>query len=129
MEAITLRLEADTIESIDDEADERDLSRSEYIRNTLRTRHETEQLRREHERIQAKHERRINELENERDRLQRKLTATNSRNDDVDELVEYVEEERELQRRREERRDAPLWTRAKWYVFGRDRSTDGESEA
>lgn len=42
-------------------------------------------------------------------------------NDDVTELVEYVEGERALQQRREERRDAPLWTRAKWWVFGRDR--------
>lgn len=125
MKAITLRVEPNTLESLDEEANKRDLSRSEYIRNIFRTRHEADKLRREHERIQAEYERQINELEDERDRLQRKLTATNARNDDVDELVEYVQEERDLQRRREERQDAPLWTRAKWYVFGRDRSDDG----
>lgn len=67
---------------------------------------------------------RVDELERERDRLERKLTKTNSRNDDVDELVEYVQEERDLRQRREERRDAPLWTRAKWYIFGRGRSNE-----
>jgi hypothetical protein len=35
------------------------------------------------------------------------------------ELVEYVGEERTIQQRREARRNAPLWRRAKWFVFGR----------
>lgn len=122
MEAITLRLEADTLESIDEEGSEHDLSRSEYIRNILRTRHESDQLRDEHERIQAEYERQISELKHERDRLERKLTATNSRNDDVDELVEYVEEQRDLERYRERRErkidQAGLVTRAKWFVTG-----------
>lgn len=36
-------------------------------------------------------------------------------------LHEYVEQERELQRRREERRDAPTWRRAKWWVVRQER--------
>ena len=43
--------------------------------------------------------------------------VTNPNDRDVDEIVAYVDEERAMQQR--ERRDAPLWTRAKWYVFGR----------
>jgi hypothetical protein len=34
------------------------------------------------------------------------------------ELVEYVERERAAVERREERRQAPIWQRWKWYVFG-----------
>lgn len=64
------------------------------------------------------------ELKAERDRLQRKLTETNARRDDVDEIVEYVEEERE--RRRQERRTPPVWTRARRYIFGYD-PEDGEA--
>jgi hypothetical protein len=41
-------------------------------------------------------------------------------------LVRYVEEERAIQQRREARRDAPLWRRARWYVFGR---SDDSAEA
>ena len=55
----------------------------------------------------------------ERDRLREQLAATNARAEDVGELVEYVERERELQRRERERRDAPAWRRAKWWLFGR----------
>ena len=49
----------------------------------------------------------LKELRTERDNLRRQLQAANTRMDDVQEFVEYVEEERSLQTRREERRDAP----------------------
>jgi hypothetical protein len=62
---------------------------------------------------------RVSALETENDRLRRELRATNARQEDVGELVEYVEREKSLQKRREERRDAPLWRRAKWFIFGR----------
>ena len=55
----------------------------------------------------------------ERDRLREQLAATNARAEDMGELVEYVERERELQRRERERRDAPAWRRAKWWLFER----------
>ena len=67
-------------------------------------------------------ETKLDEQERTIDNLRNQLAATNARQDDVSELVEYVETERELQRRREERRDAPIWRRAKWYVFGRNRA-------
>ena len=59
------------------------------------------------------------DCQREVNRLRRELRAVNSRQDDVGELVEYVEEERRLQRQREERRNAPVWRRAKWWAFGR----------
>ena len=62
------------------------------------------------------------ELENERDRLQRALTATNSRQAEHTELVEYVQEERSIAKRREEREEmraqAGILTKAKWAIVG-----------
>lgn len=51
--------------------------------------------------------------------LRRQLREVNRHSEDVNELVEYVETERELQREERERRNAPLWRRARWFVFGR----------
>ena len=67
-------------------------------------------------------ERELEQTEARVEDLRRQLQQTNSRERDVDEIVTYVEEERRLRQRREERRDAPVWTRAKWWLFGR--STD-----
>lgn len=65
---------------------------------------------------------RVDELQNERDRLQRQLAATNSRIDEVTELVEYVDEQRELECYRERRErmvdQAGVLTRAKWWLTG-----------
>jgi hypothetical protein len=51
MRTITLRVEPDTLESIDEEADERDQTRSEYIRELFRTRHDHERIRAERDRL------------------------------------------------------------------------------
>lgn len=68
------------------------------------------------------------ELKAERDRLERQLAATNRRVDEHQELVEYVEREKELHRRRKERLDAPVWKRAKWWVLGASGSRGGGAE-
>ena len=68
--------------------------------------------------------------------LQRQLAATNSRIDEVTEIVEYVDEQRELERYRERRErmvdQAGVLTRAKWWLTGvpvdGGRSDDGELE-
>ena len=104
MPHLSLRVSDDLLDELDAEAEGEGVSRSDYIRNTLEKRD------------------RVEELERENERLRRQLRATNSRERDVDEIVTYVEEERRLQQRREARRDAPVWTRAKWWLFGR--STD-----
>ena len=104
MPHLSLRVSDDLLDALDAEAEDEGVSRSDYIRNTLENRD------------------RVEELERENERLRRQLRAMNSRERDVDEIVTYVEEERRLQQRREERRDAPVWTRAKWWLFGR--STD-----
>jgi metal-responsive CopG/Arc/MetJ family transcriptional regulator len=101
MDSITLRLESELIEGLDSEADDRGVSRSEYAREILRSRNE-------HARIQEENE-----------RLRRQLQAMSSRQEDVGELVEYVERERSLQEQERERRNAPAWRRAKWWLLGR----------
>jgi predicted transcriptional regulator len=109
MAQITLRLDDDLLDELDEEAEEREVSRSQYIRDTLESRD------------------RADELEARVDDLRRQLQEANAGNRDVDEIVAYVEEEREVRRRREkriqrreERRDAPAWRRAKWWLLGRD---------
>jgi Arc/MetJ-type ribon-helix-helix transcriptional regulator len=80
---------------------------------------------------------RVNQLESELaqtearvEDLRRQLQAANAGERDVDELVAYVEDERELRRRRdereqrrEERRQANVFRRAWWYLAGTPEDT------
>lgn len=59
---------------------------------------------------------RIAELEAERDRLERKLTAALETREEHTDLVRYVEEERTY-------RSAGLTTRVKWWLFGMNGET------
>ena len=111
MESVSTRLEDETARLIRETADERGVSVAEVLRERIEQGMAYEDLERELEQTEARVE-----------DLRRQLQQTNSRERDVDEIVTYVEEERRLQQRREERRDAPVWTRAKWWLFGR--STD-----
>lgn len=111
MPTLSLRMDGELIESLDEEADERDVTRSQYIRNILESRHEADELRQELDALQAQH-----------DELQRQLAATNRRQEDVGELVEYVREEQQLQRERRDlelrRAEANILTRWKWKLTG-----------
>lgn len=62
----------------------------------------------------------FNEIKRENQRLKDRLAATNQRIDNTKELVEYVQEERELQQQRRRKENAPVWRRAKWWIFGKD---------
>lgn len=100
MERLTIRLPEDLAEHIEDMADENGVSQSEAARRLIRRGTEYDDLR------------------DERDRLRRQLSATNRRVDEHTELVEFVDEQRELDRRKHRRRTAPVWTRAKWWLLG-----------
>jgi chromosome segregation ATPase len=67
---------------------------------------------------------RITELQNRTRELEEELMATNRRIDDVNEIVAFAEEEREVvqarERREREREAAGILTRSKWWLFGRD---------
>ena len=101
MQQLTVRVDDETAEAIDERASDSDVSTSEAVRELLR-------LGFDHERLQA-----------EVDDLRRQLQAVNRRESEYQELVEYVEQEKSLKERERERRDAPLWRRARWFVFGR----------
>ena len=99
MAQISLRLPDDLLESLDDEAEEREVSRSKYIRDTLESRHG---LRRE-----------IAERDREIERLNRERRQLLEQREENAELRRYVGDELDY-------RDAPLWVRARWFVFGKD---------
>lgn len=114
MERLTIRIPEDVLEEIEARASADDVSQSEAARQLLRRGSEYDDLKRENE------------------RLRDQLAATNRRIDEHQELVEYVEEERSVQRQREEREQrraqAGVLTRAKWWITGMpaDEETDGE---
>lgn len=101
MESVSTRLDDETARLIRETAEERGVSMAEILREYIEKGMDYDELHRENERLRAE-----------------KRTLINDREEHT-ELVEYVEQERDLQRRREERRDAPAWRRAKWWVFGR----------
>lgn len=114
MEQITVKLPDDTAELLEDVAESQfDGNRSEAVRELLRRGTEYDDLKRENE------------------RLQQQLAATNRRVDQHTELVEYVREEREIQRSRqslEERKaKAGVLTRAKWWLVGMSDENENEN--
>jgi len=110
MDQITLRLRPETVEEVETEADERDLSRSEVLREAVESRNEHEA---EVERLREE----VDELRTEVERLRSEKRALIDDREERAELVEYVEQEKSLQ---EERLQASAVERAKWWLFGRD---------
>jgi len=104
MQSISARVSDETYEDLQALAEERGTSVSDVVRELI-------QKGQDHD-----------DLEAEVDRLQRELAATNRRVDEHQELVAYVEDERQMQRRREDRErmkeTAGVLTRAKWWVTG-----------
>jgi len=97
MAQVSVRLDDDLLEEIEDYAD--DEPRSEAIRELLRRGLE------------------YDELATENERLQRRVEALIDNRDEHTELVNYVEDERRYRREREQ---AGIITRAKWLLVGRD---------
>lgn len=95
MEAITVRIPEDDLETLDSEADEHDATRSEYIRDLIEKGRD------------------YDELAAERARLNRELAQVIEHRESSQEIVEYVEEEKTW-------REAPIWKRIRWWVLGKD---------
>ena len=115
MERLTIRVPEDLSAAIEERAETEDVSDSAAARDLLRRGTEYGNLQRELEQTEARVE-----------DLRRQLQEATAGGRDVDELVEYVEGEMAKQERDRERRDAPVWRRAKWWVFGR---SDDHTEA
>jgi hypothetical protein len=92
METVTTRVESDTYDEIQDRS-EGEKSKSAVTRELIRRGIEAEQI------------------EAERDRLDRQLKQLIEQRDETTELVEYVEQEHQY-------RTAPVWKRAKWWLKG-----------
>jgi predicted transcriptional regulator len=100
MQSVTARVDGDTYDRIEELADDPDTSKSAVVRELIRKGLD------------------YDDLETERDRLLDELQATNRRVDEHSDLLDYVDRQRELENRREDRRSAPVWRRAKWWVLG-----------
>ena len=95
MEKRTIRIPDDVATEIDRRADDNDVSESAAARQLLRRGIEADELEREVERL---------------NRERRQLLEQREENQ---ELRRYVGDELDY-------RDAPLWVRARWFVFGKD---------
>ena len=99
----TIRIDESLIEDVDSEAEERDVSRSEYIRQILRERHDVEELREEvdtlRDRLESREER-VSELEAQ-------LARRSNIEDKIGTLV-----------KRQESNNAPFFV--KWYRWFRE---------
>jgi len=102
MQQITVRLPEELIGELDDEAENGHYdSRAERIRDVLESRSD------------------VDELQQEVDRLRRERRQILEQRTENQELVAFADQRRSMLERREARHNAPLWTRAKWFVFGR----------
>jgi hypothetical protein len=106
---VTVRLNDSLASHVDAVRHDDETSDAEAVRECIRRSLELDAVRDDLDRAEA----RVDELENQ-------LAAVQERQEQHDELVEYVEEEKSIQQRREERRQAPAWRRAKWWLFGMD---------
>jgi chromosome segregation ATPase len=88
MTSISLRLDDDLLESLDEEAEEIGVSRSEYIRDTLESRNEADVLQSELNELQAEYK----ELEAHYDDLKRQLDTAKGRLEEYSELQEEYAE-------------------------------------
>lgn len=95
MEKRTIRIPDDVATEIDRRADDDDVSESAAARQLLRRGIEAD------------------ELEQEVKRLNRERRQLLEQREENQELRRYVGDELEY-------RDAPLWIRAKWFVFGKN---------
>jgi len=104
----TIRLEEQLIEDLDSEAEEKGISRSEYIRQILRERGESEELREEIDTLTQRLESREERIEE----LEQQLTRRSQIEEKVEEVALEVREEREES-------NAPFFV--KWVRWFRER--------
>lgn len=100
MGSVSTRLDDETEQDIREIAEERDESIAAVVRSLIEKGRQHEQLKAENERLKQEKRKLIQQL------------------DENQEMVEYLGEEQRLLKKREKRKNAPIWKRAKWWVFG-----------
>ena len=117
MKRVTVSLEEEHVETIDDFQEANDLdSTSEAVRRLLDA---YEDLQTDYEDLHTDYE----ELQTEVERVKNEKRLILEEREEKNELVEYVEEERTVEQRW---REAGLATRLRWKVFGMDSTDDGD---
>jgi len=99
--AITIRLRGELIDRLDDEAEDKGVSRSEYVREILENRQRADELQDELEALRDR-------LESREDRIEaweEQRASRSKKEDKVDELA--------IERRKKRQQDAPFFN--KWY--------------
>jgi len=104
-DSITIRLQSDLIDSLEAEADEQSVSRSEYIRQILRQRHEVDELQEKVDTLQE----RLDSREDRVTELEKQLTERSRIEEKVDTLA-----------KKEQESDAPFFIKWYWWYKSRD---------
>jgi predicted nucleic acid-binding Zn-ribbon protein len=120
MEPLTIRIQEDTKESLESEADESDVSVSEYVRRLIRKGREYDDLETE---VDAKQDR-IRQLEEQ-------LSRRSQIEEKIEDLPDVIRQAESYQERRQRLLDtAPLSRRLKWKLTGVPvERIDAETEA
>jgi chromosome segregation ATPase len=107
-ETITIRIEGDLIDSLDAEAEDRDVTRSEYVRQILKDRRESDELREEIESLREQLDRRQERIET----LEEQLAKRSNIEEKVEDLPDKL-------RAVESEPSAPFFV--EWYQWWRNR--------
>jgi metal-responsive CopG/Arc/MetJ family transcriptional regulator len=95
MKTITLKISEELREQLDDEADEQGYSsRSEYLRQVIRRRHEADRVRQDYEERVEELEKEVTRAEARTDELRRQLQAQNTTTENTGDLVEKEKRDR-----------------------------------
>lgn len=103
MQNVTIRLREDLVDDLDQEAEEADVSRSEYVRSILENRHKADELETEVDRLRERLESREARIED----LEEQLARRSQIEDKLDEVAMEVRE------RDQDDEDTPFFVR--WY--------------
>jgi uncharacterized coiled-coil DUF342 family protein len=91
-ETITIRIDGDLIDSLDAEAEDRDVTRSEYVRQILKDRRESDELREEIDSLREQLDRRQERIETLEEQLA-KRSNIEEKVEDLPDKIRAVEEE------------------------------------
>jgi len=123
MEKISISLRDEQLQHVGEREENENETRSEAVRTLVdrgmnAAEHE-EKLRGRMEELERKKDEEIEQLRTEIDRLQRERRQILEQREENQELVRFAEEQRSLVSEQRDRRNAPVWRRAKWWVLGR----------
>jgi len=91
-ETITIRIDGDLIDSLDAEAEDRDVTRSKYVRQILKDRRESDELREEIDSLREQLDRRQERIETLEEQLA-KRSNIEEKVEDLPDKIRAVEEE------------------------------------